>query len=131
MALLPGCRTPATPNGNIVVEKLKRTIVPGLDFNGAYLEPIAEYLNTSLREYDTEHDSQGIIFLLHHSLREKQLPSRPNAGSMVIDEGMVRNLTLFQALQEICTIGDLEFAISGKTVILKPKQTNGQHPVAD
>jgi hypothetical protein len=131
MALLQGCQTTATPSESTVVEKLKRTVVPGLDFYGAYLEPITEYLNAALREYDPEHNSQGIIFLLDPTLREGQLAAHQSAGSKVIGQGMARNITLFQALQEICAIGDLEFAISGKTVLLKPRQTNGKHPVAD
>jgi hypothetical protein len=124
--LLLGCQTPATIEEDAVTQKLKLTIIPALDWYGTYLDQLPRFLNEALIEYDPQHDSQGIVFTIDPSLRQKQLPADPNERARVIDEGMCRSATIFQVLQEICVIGNLEFNITGKTVILKPKTTKSQ-----
>jgi len=53
--------------------KLKKTIIPTVDFTGADMDTVRRALNTLSRQYDPESDKKGITFVVSSDLADAQL----------------------------------------------------------
>ena len=68
--------SPMTASPNFVLEsKLRKTIIPQIDFSGADMDTIRRALNTLSRQYDPDGEKKGINFVVSADLTDAQLVS--------------------------------------------------------
>ena len=68
--------SPMTASPNFILEsKLRKTIIPQIDFSGADMDTIRRALNTLSRQYDPDGEKKGINFVVSADLTDAQLVS--------------------------------------------------------
>ena len=115
-----------------ITYRLRKIIVPEIDFRGACLSNVVEFFQKIAVENERppmEDGTNAIRFLLAVQ------PDEANPGTKDRDrpicEGMGRFVSLYTAIQEVCRWANLEFKIEKDTVVFtRRKAVGGPQPAA-
>ena len=115
---------------NAVVRKMKKIILPHVDFRQANINDVMMYLQAASVEYDTGPEPKGVSPVL--SLGATSAPSDQDdtpadpvraAGSVPLITFSARSISLFDALNIVCRVAGIGWEVSGKSILFVPKKT--------
>ena len=123
-----------TPEEN-VIEKMKAITIPEIDFRQANLQDIICFLTEASREYDrqdipVEERGTSVVCNLGQSEVAAPLPSTDpfTAFPQPVDIRPItlnlRNISLYDTMNFLCKLGDLEWSVQGSVVLIEPKELN-------
>jgi general secretion pathway protein D len=145
---LPDSRNPTTDGGSgvaYITEKLKRIIIPMINFEDTTVEEAIEFLRQRSAELDTlelDPARKGVNFVVRRpranaaaaggdtgldAAAADALPAASaDPGSLRISELRIRNVPLAQALKYICDATKLRYKVDDFAVTLVPQTESGE-----
>ena len=110
--------------------RLQKVIVPEIQFRGAPLSNVVAFFQSAAAECErnTEDKTNTIRFVIEGQADQNV----PGTADTDIDSGMMRYVSLYTAVREVCRQADLDFKIqNGAVVLMKRKPQEGQQPAGE
>ncbi|GAA5145881.1 hypothetical protein GCM10023213_38140 [Prosthecobacter algae] len=101
-----------TVTNKYLLEKLDRIVLPHIQFRGATLEEVVEFLNVKAKEYDTaepDETRKGVPFIVVHS------PGTENILSLEL-----KKVSLGEAVRYVSELAEMKFKVEPHAVIFIP-----------
>ena len=114
-----------------LTDKLRRTIIPRIDFEDTTVEEAIQFLRMRAAEMDTtelDPSKKGINFVIRRPRETSAAPNEPGGdpGSLRVKELRLRNVPLATALKYICDQTKLRYKIDDYAVTLVPQTESGE-----
>ncbi len=127
---------PELDGSSLITEKLRRIVIPQIDFENTTVEEAIDFLRLRASELDsTELDPsrKGLNFVISRPRSAKgdntSAPSVRNAGDIRIRELRLKNVPLATALKYICDQAKLRYKVDDYAVTLVPQTDVGEENI--
>ena len=119
-------------NQHAVVQKMKKIIIPGIDFRQANIHDVVAFLMDASVEFDTGPNPKGIrpvLGLCAQAPEETTPPVDPFAEPETDPDPIplitfnARNISLYDAMNVACEVAGITWEPRGSAVIFLPKKT--------
>ena len=130
-----------------IMERMKTIIIPQVEFRQAHIRDVIDFLSSAGMDYDGTpgpHRGVNLILNLEQPKSERAASEDPFGGDLFDDPGApagkpsgrlitfsARHISLYDAMNIVCRMCELEWSIQSSAVIIEPMKVKGNradHP---